>query len=161
MFFVPAGCVQSIGAGCLILEIQQSSDITYRIYDYNRLQDNGLPRELHTELALDAIDFDSNAVIKITPKLLSDGVYKAVNSKYFNVNIRHINGDDYLDVSDKDSFVILSCVEGALHYTYKDMEDTLMEGETILLPAIIEGITLQTEKQSKLIEIFISDKDNN
>ncbi len=156
VFFTPAGRVHAIGPGILLAEIQQTSDITYRIFDWDRVDDNGNQRELHTELALDAIDYkfygqyrtDYQAPLNITSQL--------VECQYFNTNLIHFNQPVEKDFNFIDSFVIYMCVEGSVNIQYTDNDQIILEtGETILIPAVIKNTYLYPREKSKLLEIFI------
>ena len=155
VIFIPAGCVHSIGQGSLILEIQQSSDITYRIFDYNRLDSNGLPRELHTELAVDAIDFDNWKNEKIVPKILPNTISKLVDCEYFTTNILEIDQKYELDLSKIFSFVLLSIVEGEIICEYLSEKMEIKTAETILIPAEMDNITIIPKGKAKILETFI------
>lgn len=155
VFYVPAGCVHSIGGGCLILEIQQTSDITYRIYDYNRLQDNGEPRELHTELALDAINFENNNKQNVEPVIVDSVMSHVIDSDFFTVNIMTVNRNLNYDLSVRNSFVILTCVEGEVKCEDSHGVVVLQVGESLLLPAEMEKISLKSESMAKLLEVYL------
>ena len=136
VFFIPAGTVHAIGNGCLILEIQQSSDITYRIFDYNRLGADGNPRELHTDLALMAFDFENWKIDKVKYSCNEiNSIANLVNDKHFCVNIVEVN-DVYVLQDTYGGFSILSCVEGNLVVKSNDNDDVPLNwGETVLIPA--------------------------
>ena len=156
VMFIPAGCVHSIGKGSLILEIQQSSDITYRLYDYNRLETNGLPRELHTELAVDAIDFDNWKNKKIVPNILPNTLTKLVDCEYFTTNILEIDKKIELDLSKIFSFVLLSVVEGEIFCEYPNGKIEVKTTETVLIPAEMDNITIIPKtKTARILEISI------
>lgn len=131
VFFIPSGRVHAIGAGNLLVEIQQTSDITYRIFDYNRLGADGKPRQLHTREALEAIDFNDTENCRCHP----DGSDQPlVQCPYFTTRLLHIDGHKTIDI-DPDSFVILVCVEGKTHIELPDGQANLTTGHTALLPA--------------------------
>jgi len=157
VIFIPAGCVHSIGKGCLILEIQQSSDITYRIYDYNRIDSNGLQRKLHTELAVDAIDFDNWENNKIIPKILPDTLTELIDCENFTTNILElsVNKKFELSLSKIDSFVLLSVVEGEIFCEYQGGEIKVKTAETILIPAEMDSITLIAKDKAKILATYI------
>ena len=113
-FYIPTGRVHAIGAGVLLAEIQQTSNITYRIYDYNRVDaKTGETRELHTALAVDAIDYNFYDTYKTEYKAELNKSSKLVHSPYFKTNIVEIEGKMDMDYSNLDSFVIYMCVEGS------------------------------------------------
>ena len=155
VFYVPAGCVHSIGEGCLILEVQQASDITYRIYDYNRLQENGEPRELHTDLALDAINFESTNKQNVDPVIINSVLSNLITSDYFTVNLLTVKNNYEYDLSEKKSFVILTCVEGRVECIDENDLILLEEGESLFLPAEMEKIILNVDSMAKLLEVTI------
>jgi mannose-6-phosphate isomerase len=142
-YFIPAGRVHAIGAGVLIAEIQQTSDVTYRIFDFNRVdKKTGATRELHTDLSLDAIDFNLLENYK-TNYRFQNSKNKLVHTDYFKTDILIVKGESKIKISKKDSFKILICVEGNLEIIYKDKNYSLKRGETILLPAVLNGETIQ------------------
>jgi len=155
VMFIPAGCVHAIGQGSVILEVQQSSDITYRIFDYNRLDSNGLPRELHTELAVDAIDFDKWKNDKIVPKILPNTISKLVDCEYFTVNILEIDKTFEIDLSKTASFVLLSVVEGEILCEYSDGKIEVKQTETVLIPAEMNNISLSPKGKAKILKTFV------
>ncbi len=156
VFFIPAGRVHAIGKGVLLAEIQQTSDVTYRIYDWDRTDSNGNGRELHTEWAVDALDYKHYDSYK-TPYLLQDN--KAVNledCKYFTTNLIHLKQSIETDYSFLDSFVVYMCVEGAANIRLDNgTEEQIALGETVLIPAIAERVQLIPTSHTKLLEVFI------
>lgn len=112
VYFVPPGRVHAIGAGLLIAEIQQTSDITYRIYDWDRKDIDGNYRELHTEKALKTIDFSAKNTYKTTYSKQENVASQVVTCPYFTTNILPVKGEKEVDLSRKDSFIIYMCVEG-------------------------------------------------
>ncbi|MDR2684638.1 MAG: class I mannose-6-phosphate isomerase [Prevotellaceae bacterium] len=147
--FIPAGCVHSIGKGCTLLEIQQSSDITYRIYDYNRVDKNGKKRELHTDFAIDAIDFDNweNSLLKTKNSV--------IKNEFFTAKILDFNQKIELDLSEIDSFVLLCAVEKSFVCVYKNENFYVNYGETLLIPAEINCVALIPSTSAKILEVFI------
>ena len=112
VFFLPAGRVHAIGAGCFIAEIQQTSNITYRIYDYDRNDANGNGRELHTELAKDAIDYTMSPDYRTHYKAHTNATVELANCKYFTTNLLDLDTMMVRDFSELDSFVVYICMEG-------------------------------------------------
>ena len=152
-FFIPAGKIHAIGAGVLAAEIQQTSDITYRVYDWDRTDDSGQKRELHTHLAEQAtkqFDFSGKSVYTIK----SDDKVNLVNCEYFTTNILDVHSKQRKDYSDLDSFVIFMCVEGTLDISTDNHTETLKMGETILLPAITKEVLINSNN-GKLLEVYI------
>ena len=157
VFFVPPGCVHAIGKGVMLLEVQQSSDITYRIFDYNRRDDNGNMRELHTELAVDAMDFDCINQTKQKYQEKKNGSANLVDCQYFTTNILEIDRPLERDFPEIDSFIIYVCVEGECSVEYEDNGESvnLAYGETILVPAMIKNLRFFPESNTKLLEVYI------
>ncbi|AEH01428.1 type I phosphomannose isomerase catalytic subunit [Lacinutrix sp. 5H-3-7-4] len=156
-FYIPTGRVHAIGAGVLLAEIQQTSNITYRIYDYDRVdKKTGEKRELHTDLALDAIDYNFYINYKAEYKTETNIPKPLVNSPYFKTNILNIEGLLNRDLSIYDSFVIYMCVEGntLLKTAENNEEYNLTIGQTIIIPACINSINLEATS-GKLIEVYL------
>lgn len=144
VFFLPAGRIHAIGAGNLLVEVQETSDITYRIYDYGRVDaKTGKTRELHVEQAKDAIDYKVYPGYKSTPIALADGISELVNCSHFSVYLLEINGTHTFHPT-IDSFTTLTCIEGEM--TVGDGSDAtpvaLRKGETILLPACMKEFVI-------------------
>jgi len=155
VFFIPAGRVHALGPGTLIAEIQQSSDTTYRIYDWDRVDQAGNSRDLHTEEALEAIDYTMHSNYK-TPYLRSENsTENLIKSPFFTTNILKISAGIKKDYSELDSFVILFCTEGGLKVEWEDQNYTLVAGEVILLPNVIENITLLPDPNAIILEVYI------
>lgn len=155
VFFIPAGRVHSIGKGCLLVEIQQTSDLTYRIYDFDRVDDMGNPRELHTEQALDAIDFTWHEQYKT---IYDDTVNKPatlVECPYFTTNKLLCTDTITRDFSQLDTFVIYVCMEGGLTMHYEGGSIKVNMGDSILVPANMAKVRLETQDHFKLLESYI------
>jgi len=155
-FFLPAGRVHAIGAGCFILEIQQTSDITYRIYDYNRKDANGNPRELHTELAKDAIDYKVYPNYKLDCVPAKKPVQPLVSCPYFITNLIEGQENDTLYISNPDAFFIYIGLKGNTQLT--DLHGHSIEirqGETVLIPAENHTFSLKFKERGKLLEVHI------
>ena len=139
VFFLPAGRIHAIGAGCFLAEIQQTSDVTWRIYDFKRKDKNGNYRELHTQQASEAIDYAvyDNYRTEYTP--VQNQRQEVVKCQYFTTSIFDLTsdgGEKNLDYTDHDGFVILIGVKGEGTLTNANGESTsLNTGETILIPA--------------------------
>ena len=156
VFFLPAGRIHSIGKGCFIAEIQQTSDLTYRIYDFGRLGLDGRPRQLHTELAKDAIDYSVSEDYRTayTPVLNEDT--PLVECEYFKTHLLDLTEPLSVDVKSKDSFMIVICLEGK--GMLKDSQEnsiTLKQGETILVPASTENVTFIPESKMKILTSWV------
>jgi len=157
VFFIPAGMVHAIGGGILLAEIQQTSDVTYRIFDWDRVDDKGEPRELHTDLALDAICYDGKDEFHREFKPLLNQPMNIADCKYFTTNILEFNQPIEKSYLDFDSFVIYMCLEGSLTLLTNGCENTVINmGETVLLPALIDEVNLIPNKKAKILEIYIS-----
>ncbi|MDY0182965.1 MAG: type I phosphomannose isomerase catalytic subunit [Proteiniphilum sp.] len=156
VFFLPAGRVHAIGAGCFIAEIQQTSDITYRIYDFDRRDAAGNPRELHTELAKEAIDFKLHSSYKTDYEHNKNHPVKLVSCPYFTTHLLEIDRQMERSYETLDSFVIYICMEGScLLQDNKGNRVTLRQGETLLLPADTASVTIQPGEVTRLLETFI------
>lgn len=159
VFFMPAGRVHAIGAGILLAEIQQTSDITYRIYDWERKDKDGNSRELHTELALDVIDFSSESEYKTHYKSEKNQTVNLVECKYFTTNLMHFDSRVEKEFSLIDSFVIYMCPEGKVKIQWDENKEMLLsKGETVLIPAEIKNLVLIPETDSRLLEIYLKDQ---
>ncbi len=153
-FFINTGKIHAIGAGVLLAEIQQTSDVTYRIFDFKRRDKNGNLRELHTEQALDAIDYSRKDDFKIDYPAAINQVNEMVNCPYFKTNFLNLSESLKLDVSQRDSFTIYMCVGGALEVSNTSGSAQIQKGETVLVPANCTEIVLNTEG-AKVLEVTI------
>jgi mannose-6-phosphate isomerase len=155
VFFLPAGRVHTIGKGLLIAEIQQTSDITYRIYDFDRVDDKGNKRELHTEEALAAIDYSHYPDYKTKYQHKKDEAVEVVKCPYFTTNIMDFTHGTEKDYSALDSFVIHVCVAGEYTIKHNNLAYPVKMGECILLPKTIDKIELKTTSGFKILESYI------
>ena len=156
VFYIPAGRVHAIGPGILLAEIQQTSDVTYRIYDWDRKDKNGKGRELHTDLALDAIDYKFHKNYKTTyPKKLNK-TENLIKTKHFTTNIIQFDKILEKDYSAIDSFIIYMCSEGSFTLDYKHDTLKVNKGDTILIPATLKEQVLLPDKKCTLLEVYIS-----
>lgn len=156
ILFMPAGRVHAIGRGILVAEIQQTSDVTYRIYDFDRKDSDGNTRELHTELALDAIDFTVPDSYKTEYKAKKNEPVEVVKCDYFTTNVLELDKKLECDIHKLDSFVIYICLEGACELDYSDGIVALEKGETILVPAVLEQFFINpTASSVKLLEVHL------
>lgn len=157
VFFLPAGRVHAIGAGCFIAEIQQTSNITYRIYDYNRKGADGKGRELHTELAKDAIDytFQSDYRTHYTPQ--PGAAVELVQCPYFTTRLLETETPMMRDYATLDSFVVYICMAGSVELRDDNGNElTVSQGQTVLFPATTQSVTLKPAPQAKLLETYIA-----
>jgi mannose-6-phosphate isomerase len=156
VFFIPAGRVHAIGKGILLAEIQQTSDATLRIYDFDRVDDKGKPRELHTGKALEAIDFKAYPAYKTNYAKAPDQPNMLATCQYFTTNYINLTKKIDREYHEIDSFVIYMCLEGKITLVHNINEkEKLTKGETVLLPAEIKKTELIPEGEAKLLEIYI------
>lgn len=156
VFFMPAGRVHAIGSGILLAEIQQTSDVTYRIYDYNRRDASGQTRELHTELAVDAIDYNYYDDYRTRYNAIPNKENIIVNCPYFTTNLIPLTNKLNKDIYALDSFVIYMCVEGTVSIEYHNgKSEIIKKGETVLIPAALREYNLVPTEKSKLLEVYI------
>jgi len=156
VFYLPAGRVHAIGAGCFIAEIQQTSDITYRIYDYNRTDKNGNKRELHTEQAKDAIDYTLYPDCKTHYETRPNEAVRLVESPYFVANLLDLDTQMSRDYSGADSFFIYICVNGeAVMKDDKGNELTVRRGAAVLIPADTRSLDIIPSPKARMLETFI------
>jgi len=157
-FFIPAGLVHAIGKGCLIAEIQQTSDITYRIYDYNRKDANGNTRELHTDLATDVIDYSYQPQHRVNYTPRDNQSAKLVKCPYFTTNLLVFDRDIEKEYVHLDSFVIYMCLQGKFTITTGECEPVLVnKGETVLIPACFKNLTLYPDDITQVLEIYVEE----
>lgn len=152
-YFIPAGMIHAIGKGMLIAEIQQTSDITYRVFDWNRVDEKGNGRELHTELAVGAINFAAGEEFDITKQPEENRSVTLKKCQYFTTNTIKLNGTIERNNIALDSFVIYMSLGGKATLSWSGGSEVIRMGETILVPACMEVITL--EGQGELLEIYI------
>lgn len=153
-YFIPAGTIHAIGKGLLIAEIQQTSDITYRVFDWNRVDPKtGEGRELHTELALDAIEYKSRSDYKTVAAPKVNAPVTLERCPYFQTNSLIVDGSVERDYTDLDSFVIYICLDGELEMEYAGGAETIKKGETVLIPAELNDVTLKGV--GKVLEVYI------
>jgi len=159
VFFLPAGRIHAICGGCFIAEIQQTSDITYRIYDYNRPGLDGKPRQLHTELAKDAIDYKVYPEYRTAYKEEKNAENEVVKCDYFTTSVYDLDAPYTKDMSDKDSFLVVICVEGqgAIHMSDKSgnkFQVDVHQGETVLVPATASLVEFAPKGKMKLVTSY-------
>lgn len=156
VFFLPAGRIHSIGAGAFITEIQQTSDVTYRIYDFNRKDKNGNTRELHTELAADAINYEVREDYRTHYTPCRDQVVELADCSYFTTNLLELTTAKEFSYTSIDSFRILICMKGRCTLKVKGIENTsLRQGECVFIPAAIKKLVIDGDQPVKLLETFI------
>ena len=155
VFFIPAGRVHALGPGILLAEIQQTSDTTYRIYDWDRVDNEGKPRELHTGLALEAIDFSHVDSFRTHYKPAMNKTATLVDSPFFKTSLLEMDRLTRMDYSDTDSFVIYMCIEGKLRVETDGEYVSLATGEVLLIPAVMDDVTLIPDEDARILEVYI------
>ncbi|MCQ2199572.1 MAG: class I mannose-6-phosphate isomerase [Paludibacteraceae bacterium] len=154
VFYLPAGRVHAIGAGSFILEIQENSDITYRIYDYDRIDINGRKRELHVEQAKQAIDYTVFDNYKTEIEYKDNESTTLVDCDHFFTAMIDLTAPRHIDIAKDNAFRIFVCIEGFVSITDSNNKKTLLkQGETVLVPAEIEFVELIPRANSKVVEI--------
>lgn len=156
VFFIPAGLVHAIGKGVVVAEIQQSSDITYRIYDYKRTDDQGNERELHTEQALDVINFGASKQPKTNYEPLLNEITPLVNCDYFTTNMLKFDHAVTRNYATLDSFVAYMCLEGDFVIDFAGEKTIVNKGDTVLIPASIDELGLIPEGNVTLLEVYVN-----
>jgi len=156
VFFIPAGRVHAIGKNILLAEIQQTSNITYRIYDWDRVDASGNSREMHTELAIDAIDYTQHDEYKTRYQKPSQGSAELVRCAYFTANLVCVEQTMEKDYQNLDSFVVYICTSGACTIRWGAAENLIIrKGETILLPAVLNNIRIEPLEPTELLEVYL------
>ncbi|MGJ5642288.1 type I phosphomannose isomerase catalytic subunit [Formosa sp. S-31] len=152
-YFIEVGRVHAIGAGVMLAEIQQTSDITYRVYDWDRVDAFGKERELHNDLAIDAIDFNMNDDFRVFYQKTPNQSNEMVSCPYFTTSFLQVT-EPLTKENIYDSFLIYMCVEGEAEITVDTYKETIKQGETVLLPAGIKAYHINA-KQAKLLEVYV------
>ena len=152
-YFIEVGRVHAIGAGVMLAEIQQTSDITYRVYDWDRVDNQGNERELHNDLALDAINFNMKNDFRASYSETENHPNKMVSCTYFTTHYFHINTTLEKE-NTQDSFLIYICVDGEAEISANSVSERIAKGETILLPAAIKSYQIKAEN-AKLLEVYV------
>ncbi len=156
VFMMPAGRVHALGPGVMLAEIQETSDTTYRIYDWDRRDAEGNSRELHIEEALDAIDFEVHASYRTEYLRAEEQSVPLESCEHFTSNLisieKHALEKDY---SALDSFVALLCTEGRISVHCKGQDHSLSKGELLLIPAIFDSVLLNPLEKSKILEVHM------
>ena len=152
-YFIEVGRIHAIGAGVLLAEIQQTSDITYRVYDWDRVDSEGNERELHNDIALEAFDFDMPDNFRVDYTKDSDSPTELVSCPYFTTNVFKVN-DTILKENTHDSFMIYMCVEGNAQIEVEGNQTEISMGETVLIPACMQRFSIST-KHAKLLEVYV------
>jgi len=153
-YFINTGKIHAIGAGVLLAEIQQTSDVTYRVFDFNRKDKNGNLRELHTEMALDAIDYRKKDDFKVSYSNEKNRTNTMVDCPYFKTNTLILDRSYEQDISLRDSFTIFMCVNGEALVQNESGKVNLKNGETVLVPASSKKLKITTDNV-RLLEVTI------
>ncbi len=152
-YFIEVGRVHAIGAGVMLAEIQQTSDITYRVYDWDRKDDQGKERELHNDLALDAIGFDMPDDYRVDYDGRKNKTNAMVSCPYFTTN--YLKLDKPVQKENRyDSFIIYICVDGAAVIHTDEGDESLEKGDTILMPACVATYQIVSEGAT-LLEVYV------
>ncbi|MFO7790256.1 MAG: type I phosphomannose isomerase catalytic subunit [Bacteroidales bacterium] len=154
-YFIPAGRIHATGAGILFAEIQQTSDITYRIYDWDRVDNDGKPRELHVDLARDVIDYSPVKKARTDYTSKPDFPARIVSCPYFTTNFIHLTNPLTKSYANCESFVIILCTEGKFNLTWDKGTLTIVKGETVLIPHELMELTFTPDPETKILETFI------
>ena len=153
---MPAGRIHALGPGVLLAEIQQTSDATYRIYDWDRVDASGNARELHTDLALAAIDYNIFPEYKTIYKAKVNETVNLIECPYFTTNLIDLAQPLKKNYEELDSFVIYICLEGAMKVKCGDHATAVVKGEVVLIPAIIDRVEIYPDSKVKFLEVFIA-----
>ncbi|MBG6109759.1 mannose-6-phosphate isomerase [Flavobacterium sp. CG_9.10] len=152
VFFLEAGTVHAIGAGLLVAEIQQTSDVTYRLYDFDRVDANGKTRELHVDLALEAINFNKVDTYKRYTEEINQS-NSVVDCPYFTTNFIPLDGKITVSKTEE-TFTVYMCVEGTFEIEYNESKFHYKKGDTVLLPAAMNSFIVNGK--ASILEIYIS-----
>jgi mannose-6-phosphate isomerase len=153
-FFMPAGRVHAMGPGILLAEIQQTSDTTYRIYDWDRVDPRGKSRELHTDQALEAINFAVPESYRTYYSKLKDVPAPLVQDPHFTVNLLDLTKPAVKEYGYVDSFIIHLCVAGGYRLEYEGGAEAVKQGEVVLLPAVFEDIRIIPDRHARILEVY-------
>jgi len=153
VFFIPAGRIHAIGSGCFVAEIQQTSDVTYRIYDYKRRDKDGNYRQLHTREAAESIDYTVQPDYRTKYERKQDMAQQVISCPYFTTAVYDLTEPMLIDYSDLDSFIIIIGVGGDGKLTIDGEPVSLHAGETLLLPATTKEV--KVEGTVKFLETYV------
>ena len=155
VFYMPSGRVHALGPGILLAEIQQTSDVTYRIYDWDRIDASGITREIHTDLALDALDFKVYDNYRTEYEQKTNETVNLVESPYFITNQIHLTKPIKKDYSELDSFVIYICTQGNFSVRHDAGDINIDIGEALLLPATADYVEIHPNPDTFLLEVYM------
>jgi mannose-6-phosphate isomerase len=154
-FFITPGTIHAIGKGIVLAEIQQTSDITYRIYDWGREHNPATARAMHVEQAIDIIDYAKKTETKLHYAAQPNEPLRLVDSPYFVTNLAELTRPLARNLSDNDSFVIYVCLSGSATIQYANASESVAKGETLLIPASITDFTIAPSPAVKLLETYL------
>ena len=155
VLFLPAGKVHAIGAGITLCEIQQASDVTYHLYDWDRPGTDGKPRELHIERSLEALDLKKAEEFTIDYEPVPNGSVTLVRDKHFTTNLLTFDRKLEMDYFLVNSFIVLVCLEGAFELEYPGGRETVKQGEVVLVPAEIRQLSYVPKTAARVLETYI------
>lgn len=156
MVYVPARSIHSLGKGITLVEIQQTSDITYRVYDWDRTEPDGTKRELHTDLAIKAIDFEANSLLPERVAVEKNIPQELKHTQFFNVNRLFLTQSVERDFFERDTFRIYICLDGAASIKCFNTEEVFIsKGELVLVPAILTSAVVVPQTEARLLEVFL------
>lgn len=164
VFYLPAGRVHAICGGILLAEVQQSSDVTYRIFDYNRPGMDGRPRQLHTELAAQALDYTVESEYRTQYALRENGASLVVDTPHFTVRVNEVYRPIHRDLIKYDSFIISMCMQGSCRIRLRSngAEVALQAGQTCFIPAAVADYDIlpnEGEGLCRILDAFIDNMD--
>lgn len=154
-FLIPPGTVHAIGKGVMLIEIQQTSDLTYRLYDYRRKDADGKERELHIEKGAEAVCLDFTDCAPVAYRPVADIPVCLADTPNFTVNVVHLDQELMRDYSELDSFVILTAVEGEARISGGGESAELSRGASLLIPASVSGVTITPSGKFTFLESFV------
>ena len=160
VYFIPAGRVHALGPGIMVAEIQQTSDTTYRIYDWDRIDVAGMRRELHVQQSVEAIDGTMPEKFKTEVPDVMNKTVSVVDCQYFVTNLLQLQGEMEKDYSNLDSFVILMPLEGFFALHWENGAVFVKAGECVLIPNVIKKVAIRAEQYCKLLEIYCQIEDS-
>jgi len=158
VFFIPAGRIHAIGPNIMLAEIQETSDITYRIYDWDRLGADGKPRAMHTDLAIDAIDYTFQKNYKTQYEVRKNLSSPIVSCQHFTTNLLNFDKPIEIDYGRIDSFVVYMAIDGksAIYTSNQEQPTIINKGETVLIPAELKEVELKPiDGEAKLLEVYV------
>ena len=152
-FFINAGRIHAIGGGVLLAEIQQTSDVTYRVYDYNRKDDEGNLRDLHIKESREVLDFETTQDFKLEyHRSVTNTPQVVKHHTYFKTE--WVKLTEAYSITRTDSFTIIIVVSGSLNFSDGEIEGSLNAGETLLIPAASDVVTLDAES-CEILEVYL------